>query len=85
MDPMPLLLSRLQSAFAVSYHIIFPSFAIGLAAEWIRCVWDAASAGGSRVAAFIQRLPPAMVAQTFNVGPAVIAQWPRNRPLVLPV
>jgi len=85
MDLMALLLSRLQSAFAVSYHTIFSSFTIGLAAERIRFVWDAASAGGSRVAAFIQGLPPAMVAQTSNVGPAVITQWPRNRPLVLPV
>ena len=28
----PLLLSRLQFAFTVSFHIIFPSFTIGLAA-----------------------------------------------------
>ena len=34
MDPMALLLSRLQFAFTVSFHIIFPSFTIGLAA-WL--------------------------------------------------
>jgi cytochrome bd ubiquinol oxidase subunit I len=34
MDPMALLLSRLQFAFTVSFHIIFSSFTIGLAA-WL--------------------------------------------------
>jgi cytochrome d ubiquinol oxidase subunit I len=34
MDAVPLLLSRLQFAFTVSFHIIFPSFTIGLAA-WL--------------------------------------------------
>jgi cytochrome bd ubiquinol oxidase subunit I len=34
MDPTALLLSRLQFAFTVSFHIIFPSFTIGLAA-WL--------------------------------------------------
>lgn len=34
MDAMALLLSRLQFAFTVSFHIIFPSFTIGLAA-WL--------------------------------------------------
>jgi cytochrome d ubiquinol oxidase subunit I len=34
MDITPLLLSRLQFAFTVSFHIIFPSFTIGLAA-WL--------------------------------------------------
>src|SRR5262249_28438531 len=34
MDLTPLLLSRLQFAFTVSFHIIFPSFTIGLAA-WL--------------------------------------------------
>jgi cytochrome bd ubiquinol oxidase subunit I len=33
-DLTPLLLSRIQFAFTVSYHIIFPSFTIGLAA-WL--------------------------------------------------
>src|ERR1700728_2843341 len=34
MDLTALLLSRLQFAFTVSFHIIFPSFSIGLAA-WL--------------------------------------------------
>lgn len=34
MDPTALLLSRLQFAFTISFHIIFPSFTIGLAA-WL--------------------------------------------------
>src|SRR5258706_170045 len=34
MDLMALLLSRLQFAFTISFHIIFPSFSIGLAA-WL--------------------------------------------------
>ena len=38
-----LLLSRLQFAFTISFHIIFPSFTIGLAA-WLTmleaaCIW----------------------------------------------
>src|SRR5260370_36030829 len=34
MDATALLLSRLQFAFTISFHIIFPSFSIGLAA-WL--------------------------------------------------
>jgi cytochrome d ubiquinol oxidase subunit I len=34
MDVTALLLSRLQFAFTISFHIIFPSFTIGLAA-WL--------------------------------------------------
>src|SRR5271166_2461071 len=34
MDPVALLLSRIQFAYTVSFHIIFPSFTIGLAA-WL--------------------------------------------------
>jgi cytochrome d ubiquinol oxidase subunit I len=34
MDITALLLSRLQFAFTVSFHIIFPSFTMGLAA-WL--------------------------------------------------
>ena len=35
MNTLALLLSRLQFAFTISFHIIFPSFTIGLAA-WLR-------------------------------------------------
>ena len=34
MDASALLLSRLQFAFTISFHIIFPAFSIGLAA-WL--------------------------------------------------
>src|ERR1700741_3108215 len=34
MDPYPVLLSRVQFAFLISFHIIFPAFTIGLAA-WL--------------------------------------------------
>jgi cytochrome d ubiquinol oxidase subunit I len=34
MDATALLLSRLQFAFTISFHIIFPAFSIGLAA-WL--------------------------------------------------
>ena len=34
MDLDPVLLSRIQFAFTISFHIIFPSFTIGLAA-WL--------------------------------------------------
>ena len=34
MDSLALLLSRLQFAFTISFHIIFPTFTIGLAA-WL--------------------------------------------------
>ena len=34
MDPSPLLLSRIQFGFTVSFHIIFPAFTVGLAA-WL--------------------------------------------------
>lgn len=37
MDPTALLLSRLQFAFTISFHIIFPAFTIGLAA-WLAVI-----------------------------------------------
>ena len=37
MDMTALLLSRLQFAFTISFHIIFPSFTIGLAA-WLTVI-----------------------------------------------
>ncbi len=49
----PLILSRLQFAFTISYHIIFPSFTIGLAA-WLALLEGVAS--GDRTAG----LPPAV-------------------------
>ncbi len=34
---------------------------------------------------WLTHTPRAMVAQTFNIDPPVIAQWPRNKPLIVPV
>jgi oxalate decarboxylase len=34
---------------------------------------------------WLTHTPPAMVAQTFNIDPAVIAQWPHIKPYVVPV
>jgi cytochrome d ubiquinol oxidase subunit I len=37
MDLDPLILSRIQFAFTIAFHIIFPSFTIGLAA-WLATI-----------------------------------------------
>jgi len=42
-----LLLSRIQFAFTVSFHIIFPSFTIGLAA-WLAVLQQTAGRLGRR-------------------------------------
>jgi oxalate decarboxylase len=34
---------------------------------------------------WLTHTPPALVAQHFKIDPAVIAQWPRVKPYVLPV
>jgi oxalate decarboxylase len=34
---------------------------------------------------WLTHTPPALVAQHFNIDPAVIAQFPHNRPVVVPV
>ena len=48
----PVLLSRVQFAFVISFHIIFPAFTIGLAAwlatlEGVRLLTGNGSIGGS--------------------------------------
>jgi cytochrome bd-type quinol oxidase subunit 1 len=47
MDLTALLLSRLQFAFTISFHIIFPSFTIGLAA-WLTVLEALGLATGAR-------------------------------------
>ena len=44
MELTALLLSRIQFAFTISFHIIFPSFTIGLAA-WLTVLASVPSAG----------------------------------------
>src|SRR5580698_5620533 len=46
MDITPLILSRVQFAFTISLHIIFPAFTVGLAA-WLTCL-EALSLGTGR-------------------------------------
>src|SRR6516165_12284023 len=48
MDLDPVFLSRLQFAFVVSFHIIFPAFTIGLAA-WLATIEGVRLATGSSV------------------------------------
>jgi hypothetical protein len=48
MDLDPLLLSRIQFAFVVSFHIIFPAFTIGLAA-WLATIEGMRLATGNPV------------------------------------
>ena len=43
----PVFLSRIQFAFLISFHIIFPSFTIGLAA-WLATIEGARLATGTR-------------------------------------
>src|SRR3974390_3219391 len=44
----PVLLSRLQFAFVISFHIIFPAFTIGLAA-WLAAIEGARLATGREI------------------------------------
>ena len=46
MDLDPVFLSRLQFAFVISFHIIFPAFTIGLAA-WLATIEGARLATGN--------------------------------------
>jgi len=48
MDLGPVLLSRIQFAFVVSFHIIFPAFTIGLAA-WLATLEGTRLATGNAV------------------------------------
>ena len=47
MDLDPVFLSRLQFAFLITFHIIFPSFTVGLAA-WLATIEGARLATGNR-------------------------------------
>ena len=48
MDLDPVLLSRIQFAFVISFHIIFPAFTIGLAA-WLATIEEMRLATGSPI------------------------------------
>ena len=66
MDLDPVLLARLQFAFVVSFHILFPAFTIGLAA-WI-VVLEAAWLGGSERHGELSRFWTKIFAVSFGMG-----------------
>jgi cytochrome d ubiquinol oxidase subunit I len=66
MDLDPVLLARLQFAFSISFHILFPAFTIGLAA-WIvmlEAVWLAGSARHGELSRFWTKI----FAVSFGMG-----------------
>ncbi|RDD63050.1 cytochrome ubiquinol oxidase subunit I [Ferruginivarius sediminum] len=67
MDLDPLLLSRIQFAFTVSFHIIFPSFTIGLAA-WLAVVEGLWLYTGRRVYYELARFWTKIFAVSFAMG-----------------
>ena len=66
MDLDPVLLARLQFAFVVSFHILFPAFTIGLA-SWI-VVLEAAWLGGSERHGELSRFWTKIFAVSFGMG-----------------
>jgi len=52
----PFFLSRIQFAFVISFHIIFPSFTIGLAA-WLATIEGARLATGNPIYRHRLRVP----------------------------
>ena len=63
----PLLLSRIQFAFTISFHILFPSFTIGLAA-WLLVLEILWLKTGKRIYADISRQWTKIFAVSFGMG-----------------
>jgi cytochrome d ubiquinol oxidase subunit I len=63
----PLLLSRVQFAFTVSFHIIFPAFTIGLA-SWLAVLEWRWLKTGNRIYADVYRMWVKIFAVTFGMG-----------------
>ncbi|HUU67330.1 MAG TPA: cytochrome ubiquinol oxidase subunit I [Methyloceanibacter sp.] len=63
----PLLLSRIQFAFTISFHIIFPSFTIGLAA-WLMVLEGLWLKTGKQIYADISRHWTKIFAVSFGMG-----------------
>ena len=63
----PLLLSRIQFAFTISFHILFPSFTIGLAA-WLLVLEILWLKTGKRIYADIMRHWTKIFAVSFGMG-----------------
>jgi cytochrome d ubiquinol oxidase subunit I len=66
MDLDPVLLARLQFAFSISFHILFPAFTIGLAA-WI-VVLEARWLAGSEIHGELSRFWTRIFAVSFGMG-----------------
>jgi len=66
MDLDPVLLARLQFAFSIAFHILFPAFTIGLAA-WI-VVLEAAWLAGSELHGQLSRFWTRIFAVSFGMG-----------------
>src|SRR5260370_1866325 len=98
MDMTSLLLSRIQFAFTITFHIIFPSFTIGLAA-WLTVIEAMALATGRPVYRVIFELWLKIFGIAFGMGVVsgivmgfqfgtncrVLSQitWPSQRPLLM--
>jgi cytochrome d ubiquinol oxidase subunit I len=67
MDLDPVLLARLQFAFSISFHILFPAFTIGLAA-WIVVLEALWLRGGSTVHGQLSRFWTRIFAVSFGMG-----------------
>src|SRR6201984_1960347 len=67
MDALPLLLSRLQFAFTISFHIIFPSFSIGLAA-WLTILEALHMATGRSAYRLLFEFWPKIFGVAFGMG-----------------
>ncbi|MGA9261996.1 MAG: cytochrome ubiquinol oxidase subunit I, partial [Desulfobacterales bacterium] len=63
----PVLLARLQFAFTISFHIIFPAFTIGLA-SWLAVVEWRLLKTGNRIYEDIYRMWVKVFAVTFGMG-----------------
>jgi cytochrome d ubiquinol oxidase subunit I len=63
----PVLLARIQFAFTISFHIIFPSFTIGLA-SWLAVVEWRLLKTGNKIYEEIYRMWVKIFAVTFGMG-----------------
>jgi cytochrome d ubiquinol oxidase subunit I len=64
----PILLSRIQFAFTVSFHILFPAFTIGLA-SWLAVLeWRWLKTGNPGLCADTYRMWVKIFAVTFGMG-----------------
>ncbi len=63
----PVLLARIQFAFTVSFHIVFPSFTIGLA-SWLAVVEWRWLKTGNKLYEEIYRMWVKIFAVTFGMG-----------------